>query len=80
MDKVITILNKSYRYNRKLTDKGGYVCVIDTIDDILYLKKYIWNYLVKEFSYVIYRIDNEIYNLTLYLLSSDYSITVIIKN
>ena len=41
VDNVITILNESYGDNRKLTYDGGYVCVIESIEDIEYLKKYI---------------------------------------
>ncbi len=41
VDNVITTLVLYYGYNIKLTDDGGYVCVIESIEDIEYLKKYI---------------------------------------
>ena len=77
IDNIITILNESYEDNRKLTDDGGYVCVIEDIKEVEYLKVNVLKGLVEEFSDVIYESNNKIYNSTLYLLSSDYSITVI---
>ena len=41
VDNVITTLVLYYGYNIKLTDDGGYECVIESIEDIEYLKKYI---------------------------------------
>ena len=41
VDNVITTLVLYYGYNIKLTDDGGYVCVIESIEDIECLKKYI---------------------------------------
>ena len=41
VDNVITTLVLYYGYNIKLTDDGGYVWVIESIEDIEYLKKYI---------------------------------------
>ena len=41
VDNVITTLVLYYGYNIKLTDDGVYVCVIESIEDIEYLKKYI---------------------------------------
>ena len=38
VDNVITILNESYGDNRKSTDDGGYVCVIEEIEEVEYLK------------------------------------------
>ena len=80
VDNVINILDESYGYNRKQTDDGGYVCVIEDIEDIEYLKVNILKGLVEEFSDVIYEDNVDNYNSTLYLLSSDYAITVITKN
>ncbi|EQI51579.1 hypothetical protein QOS_3018, partial [Clostridioides difficile Y184] len=45
-----------------------------------YLKSNILKGLVEEFSDVIYEDEVNTYNSTLYLLSSDYSVTVISKN
>ena len=80
VDNVITILNESYGDNRKSTDDGGYVCVIEEIEEVEYLKVNILKGLVEEFSDVIYEDNFDKYSSTLYLLSSDYSITVISKN
>ena len=80
VDKVINILGESYGFNRKLTDDGGYVCIVEDIKDIEYLKSNILNGLVEEFSDVVYEDETNIYSSTLYLLSSDYSVTVISKN
>lgn len=80
VDDVITILNESYGDNRKSTDDGGYVCVIEEIEEVEYLKVNVLKGLVEEFSEVIYEDSVDKYNSTLYLLSSDYSITVITKN
>ena len=77
---IITILDESYGYNRKSTDDGGYVCVIEDIKEVEYLKVNVLKGLVEEFSDVIYEDNIDKYSSTLYLLSSDYSITVITKN
>lgn len=80
VDNVIAILNESYGDNRKSTDDGGYVCVIEDIEEVEYLKVNVLKGLVEEFSDVIYEDNVDKYSSTLYLLSSDYSITVITKN
>lgn len=80
VDNVINVLDGSYGYNRKLTDYGGYVCIIEDIKEVEYLKVNILKGLVEEFSDVIYEDSIDKYSSTLYLLSSDYSITIITKN
>ena len=80
VDDVITILDESYGDNRKSTDDGGYVCVIEDIEEVEYLKVNVLNEFVEEFNDVIYEDNVDKYSSTLYLLSSDYSITVITKN
>ena len=80
VDNVINILDENYGYNRKSTDDGGYVCIIEDIKEVEYLKVNILKGLVEEFSDVIYENNIDKYNSTLYLLSSDYSITIITKN
>lgn len=80
VDNVIKILNESYGNNRKVTDDGGYVCVIENIEEVEYLKVNILKGSVEEFSDVIYEDNVDKYSSTLYLLSSDYSVTVITKN
>ena len=81
VDNVINILDENYGCDRKqIYDGGGYVCVIEEIEDIEYLKVNTLKGLVEEFSDVIYEDNVDKYNSTLYLLSSDYAITVITKN
>ncbi|MBC5998357.1 hypothetical protein EAI30_15790 [Romboutsia ilealis] len=80
VNNVINILDENYGHNRKLTDDGGYVCVIEDIKEVDYLKVNILKGLFEEFSDVIYEDCIDKYNSTLYLLSSDYSITIITKN
>ena len=80
IENAIDILDENYGYNRKLTDDGGYVCIIEDIKEIEYLKVNVLKGLVEEFSDVVYQDDTDKYNSTLYMLSTDYSITVITKN
>lgn len=80
VDNIINILDENYGCNRKLTDDGGYVCIVEGIKDVEDLKSNILNGLVEEYSDVIYEDEVNIYNSTLYIISSDYSVTVISKN
>ena len=80
VDNVINILDEFYNNNRKVTDDGGYVCIIEDIKEVNYLKEKILKGIVEEFSDVIYESENVTYSSTLYLLSSDYNVTVISKN
>lgn len=80
VDNIINILDENYGFNRKLTDDGGYVCIVEDIKEVEDLKSNILKGLVEEFSDVIYEDEANIYNSTLYILSSDYSLTVISKN
>ena len=67
---IIDILDENYGYNRKLTDNGGYVCIIEDIKEVEYLKLNILKGLVEEFSDVIYEDSVDKYSSTLYLLQS----------
>ena len=80
IDNIINILDETYGCNRKLTDDGGYVCIVEGIKEVEDLKSNILNGLVEEYSDVIYEDEVNIYNSTLYIISSDYSVTVISKN
>ncbi|EQE83407.1 UNVERIFIED_CONTAM: hypothetical protein C3P01_01475 [Clostridioides difficile] len=80
VDNIIDILDENYGHNRRLTDDGGYVCIIEDIKDVEDLKSNILKGIVEEFSDVIYEDEVNMYNSTLYILSSDYSVTVISKN
>ncbi|HGE7937196.1 hypothetical protein [Clostridioides difficile] len=37
VDNVINILGENYGFNRKVTDDGGYVCIIEDIKDVEHL-------------------------------------------
>ncbi|EGT4206255.1 hypothetical protein [Clostridioides difficile] len=76
VDNVINMLDESYSNSSEVTDNGGYVCVIEEIKEVEYLKVNILKGLDEEFSDVIYEGKADKYNSTLYLLSSDYAITV----
>ena len=80
VDNIIDILDESYNNNREITDDGGYICILENIEEVNYFKENILKGIVEEFSDVIYESEVDIYNSTLYLLSSDYSITIISKN
>ena len=80
VDNIINILDENYGFNRKLTDDGGYVCIVEDIKEIENLKSNIFKGLEAEFSDVIYEDEINMYNSTLYILSSDYSLTIISKN
>lgn len=80
VDNIINILDENYGFNRKLTDDGGYVCIIEDIKEIEYLKTNILKGLLEEFSDIIHEDEDNIYSSSLYVLSSDYSLTVISKN
>ena len=72
VDNSINILDESYG--------GGYVCIIEDIKEVENLKSNILKGLVEEFSDVLHQDETNTYSSTLYILSSDYSITVITKN
>ena len=57
IENVIDILDENYGCNRKLTDDGGYICIIEDIKEIEYLKVNILKGLVEEFSDVVYQDD-----------------------
>ena len=76
----MNILGESYSYDREVTDDGGYICILQSIEEVDYFKENILKGIVEEFSDAIYESENITYNSTLYLPSSDYAITVITKN
>lgn len=80
VDNSINILDENYGYNRKLTDDGGYVCIIEGIKEVEYVKLNVLKGLVEEFSDIVYKDETNTYSSTLYILSSDYSVNVISKN
>jgi len=80
IESIIKILSDNYGTNRKLTDDGGYVCLVKNTEEVKYLKESIIKDLVEEYSDEIYKSENEAYSSTLYLLSTDYSVVIITKN
>ena len=80
VDNVITILDESYGDNRKSTDDGGYICIVETLEEVIKIKDEILKGLLYEFSDLIYKDEELVYHSTLYMLSNDYSLTVITKN
>lgn len=56
------------------------MCIIEDIKEVENLKSNILKGLVEEFSDVLHQDETNTYSSTLYILSSDYSITVITKN
>ena len=80
VDNIITILNESYGDNRKSTDDGGYICIVETLEEVIKIKDEILKGLLYEFSDLIYKDEELVYHSTLYMLSNDYSLTVVTKN
>lgn len=80
VDNIITILDESYGDNRKSTDDGGYICIVETLEEVIKIKDEILKGLLYEFSDLIYKDEELVYHSTLYMLSNDYSLTVVTKN
>ena len=80
VDNIITILDESYGDNRKSTDDGGYICIVETLEEGIKVKDEILKGLLYEFSDLIYKDEEMVYHSTLYMLSNDYSLLVVTKN
>lgn len=81
VDNVIEILSDSYGEDRYVNlGLSGYVCITRNVEEVKSFKKNITKGLVEEYSDVICVSDGNTYSLTLYLISSDYSVAVISKN
>ena len=82
VNETIGILNDSYGVDREVDqDLGGYIQVIESLEELKSLKDGILHGLVEEYSDEICTTENgDIYNLTLYIASSDYNVMVITKN
>ena len=78
----IRILNDNYGSERNVDkDLGGYIQLIQSLDELQTLKNGILQGLIEEYSDEICTTENgDVYNLTLYIASSDYNIMVITKN
>ena len=74
----IDILNENYGFNRSIeSDLGGYVVIAENIVDIEVLKQDKLQGLVPEYTDVIEVVNGVNWTSSLFLLSSDYAITVV---
>ena len=82
VNETIGILNDNYRTDRDVDKElGGYVQLIQSFEELKILKNSILQGLVEEYSDEICTTENgDVYNSTLYIVSSDYNIMVITKN
>ena len=82
VNETIGILNENYGTNRDVDkDLGGYIQVIESLEELKLLKGGILYGLVEEYSDEICTTENgDVYNSTLYITSSDYNVMVITKN
>ena len=82
VNETIGILNENYGNDRDVDkDLGGYIQVIESLEELKLLKESILQGLVEEYSDEICTIENgDVYNSTLYIASSDYNVVVITKN
>ena len=78
----ICILNDNYGTDRDVDkDLGGYIQVIESLEELKSLKNGILQGLVEEYSDEICITENGyVYSSTLYIASSDYNVMVITKN
>lgn len=80
LENTLDVLNEAYGEERTLTDDGGYICIVETLEEIIKIKDGILKGLLYEFSDLIYKAEELVYHSTLYMLSNDYSLTVVTKN
>lgn len=82
VNETISILNDNYGADRDIDkDLGGYIQVIESLEELKSLKDGILQGLVEEYSDEICTTENgDVYNSTLYITSSDYNVVVITKN
>ena len=74
----IDILNENYGFNRAIeSDLGGYVVIAENIVDMEILKQDKLQGLVPEYTDVIEVVNGVNWTSSLFLLSSDYAITVV---
>ena len=82
VNETMNILNDNYGTDRDVDkDLGGYIQVIESLEELKSLKDGILQGLVEEYSDEICTTENgDVYNSTLYIASSDYNVMVITKN
>ena len=82
VNETIGILNDNYGVDRDVdTNLGGYIQVIESLEELKLLKDGILQDSVEEYSDEICITENGyVYSSTLYIASSDYNVMVITKN
>ncbi len=50
MNNIVNVLGENYGYNRKSTDDGGYVCIVEGKEEVEYFKSNRLKRLLEEFS------------------------------
>ena len=74
----LNILDENYGIERNVdTDLGGYVLILESKDDVIEVKENILNGVIPEYVDVIECKGDKQYCLSLFLLSSDYTVIVI---
>lgn len=76
----IDVLDEAYGATRSLNDDGGYICIVETLEEVFKLKEETLKGLVYEFSDLLHQDEKSTYHSTLYMLSSDYSLVVVTTN
>ena len=78
ISEIIEILNENYGENRDVDkDLGGYVLVVESIEDVKELKNGILKDILPEYTDEIICSEGVNYTSSLFLLSSDFSVVVI---
>lgn len=78
ISEIIDILNENYGENRDVDkDLGGYILIVESMNDIKELKNGILQDIVPEYTDEIICSEGVNYTSSLFLLSSDFSIVVI---
>lgn len=78
ISETIEILNENYGENREVDkDLGGYILVVESIEDVKVLKGGILKDILPEYTDVIICSEGVDYTSSLFLLSSDFSVVVI---
>ena len=76
---IATILDNNYGKNRTEKDLGGYILIVEDKEDIAYINKLIdFGYTIPEYTDILSCSEGESYTNSLMILSSDYSISLII--
>ena len=78
ISEIIEILNENYGENRNVDkDLGGYVLVVESVEDVKELKNGMLKEILPEYTDEIICSEGVNYTSSLFLLSSDFSVVVI---